>query len=63
MTFENNGRKYYYGALIKAKPDATVKVMSSDYKQAIKKEEPDMLIGRRGPYPGACSGVWTTPVQ
>jgi hypothetical protein len=42
--FENNGRKYYYGALIKAKPDATVKVMSSDYKQAIEKEEPDMLI-------------------
>jgi hypothetical protein len=43
-TFEDNGRKYYYGELIKAKPDATVKVMSSDYKQAIEKEESDMLI-------------------
>jgi hypothetical protein len=42
--FENNGKKYYYGRLIKAKPDSTVRVMSSDYKQEIEKEEPDMVI-------------------
>jgi hypothetical protein len=42
--FENNGRKYYYGKVIKAKPDAIVRVMSSDYKQEIEKEEPDMVI-------------------
>jgi hypothetical protein len=43
-TFENNGRRYYYGELIKAKPDATVRVMSSNYKEVIEKEEPDMAI-------------------
>jgi hypothetical protein len=42
--FENDGRKYYYGRLIKAKPDSTVRVMSNDYKQEIEKEEPDMVI-------------------
>jgi hypothetical protein len=34
----------YFGKLSKAKPDAMVTVMSQNYKQEIKKEEPDMVI-------------------
>jgi hypothetical protein len=41
---EYDGIKYYFGKLSKAKPDATVKIMTQDYKVEIEKDEPDMLI-------------------
>jgi hypothetical protein len=44
LGYENNGRKYYFGKLNKANPDATVSVMTEDYKQEIEKEEPNMII-------------------
>jgi hypothetical protein len=42
--FEYDGIKYYHGKLNKAKPDATVRVMTEDYKIEIEKEEPDLII-------------------
>jgi hypothetical protein len=42
--FANDGKKYFYGKLNKAKPDATVTVMSGNYKKEIEKDEPDMVL-------------------